>query len=295
MTRAKAFFLAVSILTILSSCKNTTDSETMQPYSSGNDIVEVQKRNTNNTTISSNTLLSNIRISDSELRAIGSMIYINECSGDPKNLTYWNSKEPFPSMGIAHFIWYPVNYNRPLGDSFSKMLIFYEQNGIRLPAWIKKVNYKCPWTTKTAFYKDFNSHRMKYLRNLLNTTMHLQAKFIAARFQEKTNRIFTIAQTSQTKQHVQYQFYRVANSPMGAYALIDYVNFKGAGTMNSGGWGLLQVLEAMKGQGTGRKAVIEFANSAKTVLKNRVDQSKNKSADEKNLRGWCKRIDTYCQ
>ena len=295
MTRAKSFFLTVSILTILSSCKSTTDSEIMQPYSGGGDRGEVQKRNVSNTTISSSTLLSNIKISDSELRAVGYRIYINECSGETKNLTYWNSKEPFPSMGIAHFIWYPANYNRPLGDSFSKMLIFYEQNGIRLPTWIKKINYKCPWTTKAAFYRDFNSPQMEYLRNLLNATMYLQARFIVARFQEKTDRIFSTQQTPQMKQHVQYQFYRVANSPMGLYALIDYVNFKGAGTMNSGGWGLLQVLENMKGQGTGKKAVIEFANSAKTVLKKRVAQSKNKSADAKNLRGWCKRIDTYCQ
>ena len=284
-SRIKSFLLVVFILIILSSCKSTTDSEIMQPYSG-----KAQNQNAGDT-----TALSNVRISDAELRAIGYRIYTNECSGEIKNLTYWSPREPFPSMGIAHFIWYSTNYGSPLGDSFSKMLMFYEQNGINLPGWVKKTNYKCPWTTRTAFYRDFNSPQMKYLRDLLKSTMYLQTKFIIVRFQEKTNRIFQASKTPQMRQHVQYQFYRVASSPMGVYALIDYVNFKGAGTMNSGGWGLLQVLENMKGQGTGKKAVIEFANSAKTVLKNRVSQSKNKSTESKNLRGWYRRIDTYCQ
>lgn len=55
------------------------------------------------------------------------------------------------------------------------------------------------------------------------------------------------------KENVKYQFYRVSNSPNGLYALIDYVNFKGEGTSeteryNGQGWGLLQILENMKGK-----------------------------------------------
>lgn len=281
-SRTKPFFLAIFISAILSSCKSSIDNETMQPYS------EHKNQSTKSTTV-----LSNVKISDAELKTIGHRIYINECSGKTKNLTYWNAKEPFPSMGIAHFIWYPKKYDRPLGDSFSKMLLFYEQNRIKLPNWIKQKNYKCPWTTRTAFYRDFNSSQMKYLRELLKNTMSLQAKFIIIRFQGAMDRIFNAPQTPQMKQHVQQQFYRVAQSPMGLYALIDYVNFKGAGTLNSGNWGLLQVLENMRGQGTGKQAMIEFANSAKTILKNRVAQSKSKSTEEKNLHGWYKRIDTY--
>jgi hypothetical protein len=259
----------------------------MQPYNKG----ETQKAQCTSDII----LLPNIRISDVELRATGYRIYLNECSGKTENLTYWNSNEPFPSMGIAHFIWYPINHNRPRGDSFSKMLLFYEQNGIKLPDWLKKTNYKCPWTTRTSFYKDFNSAWMKYLRDLLKNTMYLQAKFIIISFQEKADKVFQASKTSHMKQHVQDQFFRVAQSPMGLYALIDYVNFKGAGTMNSGKWGLLQVLENMKGQETGKPAMVEFANSAKTVLKNRIAQSKNKNIEEKYLYGWCKRINTYYQ
>ncbi len=45
----------------------------------------------------------------------------------------------------------------------------------------------------------------------------------------------------------------MAASPNGVYALVDYVNFKGEGTLateryQDHGWGLLQVLEGMKGR-----------------------------------------------
>ena len=44
---------------------------------------------------------------------------------------------------------------------------------------------------------------------------------------------------------------RVASSPQGCYALVDYVNFKGEGVLSTEryrgqGWGLLQVLEEMR-------------------------------------------------
>ena len=38
---------------------------------------------------------------------------------------------------------------------------------------------------------------------------------------------------STNKENLEYQFYRVANSPNGLYALIDYVNFKGEGINDS--------------------------------------------------------------
>ena len=132
MARIRLLFLSAFLLAGLSSCKNASEEDNviMQPSYSGGTLQ------------SSTTVLSNIKISDSELKAIGYRIYLNECSGKTENLTYWNSKEPFPSMGMGHFIWYATNYDSPLGDSFSKMLFFYEQNGIKLPSWIKKTNYK---------------------------------------------------------------------------------------------------------------------------------------------------------
>ena len=71
------------------------------------------------------------------------------------------------------------------------------------------------------------------------------------------------------------QFERVAASPGGYYALVDYVNFKGEGVLATEryagqGWGLLQVLEGMSQESTDRDAVKNFAESAKRVLTNRV-------------------------
>ncbi len=53
------------------------------------------------------------------------------------------------------------------------------------------------------------------------------------------------------REKIRENFYRVAAEPDGLYALVDYVNFKGEGTLPSEryrgeGWGLLQVLEEMR-------------------------------------------------
>ena len=103
---------------------------------------------------------------------------------------------------------------------------------------------------------------------------------------------------STNKENVRKQFYRVANSPNGLYPLIDYVNFKGEGTnpderYKGQGWGLLQVLENMKGTGSEKAAVVEFSNSAKFVLQRRVDNSDPSRNEKKWLEGWFKRCDTY--
>ena len=99
---------------------------------------------------------------------------------------------------------------------------------------------------------------------------------------------------------VQQQFDRVAGSPMGCYALVDYVNFKGEGVLATEryagkGWGLLQVLETMSHENTGREAVKSFAESAKKVLTDRVRNSPPERHESRWLPGWLARIDTYVQ
>ena len=90
-------------------------------------------------------------------------------------------------------------------------------------------------------------------------------------------------------------FDTVANEEGGYYLLIDYVNFKGEGVKKTErydgqGWGLLQVLECMNDT-TNPKA--EFARCAKKVLTKRVENSPKVRNEEKWLKGWFKRIDTY--
>ncbi|MFI5322900.1 MAG: hypothetical protein ACHQ6U_05080, partial [Thermodesulfobacteriota bacterium] len=80
--------------------------------------------------------------------------------------------------------------------------------------------------------------------------------------------------------------------------LLDYVNFKGEGTLeteryNGEGWGLLQVLENMKGNEAGPEAVREFAESAESMLVRRIKNSPPGRNEKRFLQGWRNRLDTY--
>jgi hypothetical protein len=134
------------------------------------------------------------------------------------------------------------------------------------------------------------------LRAFLAKTIDLQAEFLVKRLQQALPKMLAESGTANGSQ-VQQHFDRVANSAMGCYALVDYVNFKGEGVLATEryagqGWGLLQVLEGMNDT-TGRAAVKSFAESAKTVLKNRVHNSPPERNEAKWLPGWLKRVDTY--
>ena len=67
---------------------------------------------------------------------------------------------------------------------------------------------------------------MLFLRSFLARTVDLQAFFIIQRFRKSVP--YTLRQiSSEQRVHVKKQLYRVARSPLGLYALIDYLNFKG--------------------------------------------------------------------
>src|SRR5437762_8995311 len=96
--------------------------------------------------------------------------------------------------------------------------------------------------------------------------------------------------------NVERQFARVASTPHGCYALVDYVNFKGEGVLHTEryrgeGWGLLQVLENM--HGTGSSAVKEFAHSASAILIRRVKNSPPERNESRWLPGWINRGNSY--
>ena len=106
------------------------------------------------------------------------------------------------------------------------------------------------------------------------STRRLQALYLARRVNDAMPKIIAAADES-SRDNVRHQFERVKNSPAGMYALIDYVNFKGEGLLlseryNGQGWGLLQVLENMKGEQPGVEATAEFAVVAKELLALRV-------------------------
>jgi hypothetical protein len=97
------------------------------------------------------------------------------------------------------------------------------------------------------------------------------------------------------REKIRTNFYRVATEPLGLYALMDYVNFKGEGISpteryNGQGWGLLQVLETMPTRGP---ALPAFAEAADTVLTRRVKNSPPARNEAKWLPGWRNRLKTY--
>src|SRR5947208_1400129 len=97
--------------------------------------------------------------------------------------------------------------------------------------------------------------------------------------------------------NVQQQFERLATTPQGCYALVDYVNFKGEGVLRTEryqgqGWGLLQVLESMHGT-SDTTAVDEFSGAAKAILTRRVHNAPVARHESRWLAGWIRRVSSY--
>ena len=234
------------------------------------------------------------QIGSADLNEIGEKIFKNEAGGKKENLVYWNSGENFPSLGIGHFIWYRKNQTEIFDESFPKLVEFYKANKVTLPKILQE-NKDAPWTSREEFLKDKEAGKLNELRDFLYETKDIQVMFIYKRLEASLDKM--LAQTAD-KENVKYQFYRVSNSPNGLYALIDYVNFKGEGVSeteryNNEGWGLLQILEYMKGKETGKPAMDEFSAGAKFVLERRVKNSDPKKNEKQWLKGWENRTETY--
>jgi len=246
--------------------------------------------------ITPNALAFNI--SDKQAKHIGALIFQNECASQLPCLTSWNKGEDFASLGIGHFIWYPKGVNeseKRFDESFPKLLAWIKQRGVPMPTWLE---YKGnPWPTRQQFQMAKNSQKMRALRDFLFNTRHVQVAFMQHRLSQALPTMLKHSSIKQ-HQHIQQQFQYIAASPMGFYALMDYVNFKGEGTKPSEryhgkGWGLLQVLEHMQSQHAGLSAIQDFSDSAAFVLTRRVQLSPPSRHEEHWLAGWKKRLQTY--
>jgi hypothetical protein len=236
-----------------------------------------------------------IDISSADAQRIGKRIWQNECGGTISGLTSWNVGENFASLGIGHFIWYPKGQRGPFDESFPKLVRFVSAHGAKLPQFLLAGDDTfCPWNSRAEFQEAIDSPKMRQLRQFLVDTIDLQAQFLIARLQDALPKMVTQAAD---RENVQLQFGRVASSAQGCYALVDYVNFKGEGTLateryHGQGWGLLQVLENMHGT---QSALDEFAASAKTVLRRRVANSPPERGEARWLSGWLARVDGYAK
>ena len=239
-----------------------------------------------------------LNISKAELNTIGEKIFKNEAGGVKSNLIYWNEGENFPSLGIGHFIWYKEGEAGIFEESFPRLVEYLKSKNVKLPKIMVKNKYS-PWKSRQELNNLKNSKNadIEELTNFLYDNKDLQVMFIFKRLEASLEKML---EASDNKENVKKQFYRVANSPNGLYPLIDYVNFKGEGTnpkerYNGQGWGLLQVLENMKGTETGKAALTEFSNSAKFVLQRRVNNSDPSKNEKKWLQGWFNRCNTYAE
>jgi hypothetical protein len=239
---------------------------------------------------------STIDLSNAEALRIGKRIWQNECRGTIAGLTSWNKGENFASLGIGHFIWYPKGVRGPFEESFPQFLKFANNRHPSPPDWLQQAE-ACPWSSRAEFLHAQDSPQMNQLREFLTRTIDLQAQFMVTRLQNSLGKMLDEAPPAE-RANIREQFARVASTAQGCYALVDYVNFKGEGTLSTEryrgqGWGLLQVLEEMHDAGGGQSAVNEFSRSAVAVLKRRVKNSPPERKESRWLPGWVNRVKSY--
>jgi len=239
-----------------------------------------------------------VRIPDADALRIGKKIWQNESNGTVAGLTAWNTGENFASLGIGHFIWYPQGVNGPFEESFPKFLAFAREHRVAIPGWVNQ-SPACPWNSRAEFSSAENSTQMRELRQFLSRTIDVQAQFMVARLQRSLAKMLDEAAPAE-RANIERQFGRVASTPHGCYALVDYVNFKGEGVLHTEryhgeGWGLLQVLEQMHGTENGAGAAREFSNSAAAMLRRRVQNSPPERHEARWLPGWLKRVHSYSE
>jgi hypothetical protein len=236
-------------------------------------------------------------------KKIGQTIWLNETGGRSEAITSWSANEEFASLGIGHFIWFPVGKWLPFEESFPAMLEYVRSKNVRLPAWLNQAQIPAnPWTSRAEFRKHANSPQMKELRRFLFDTVAEQTQFMVVRAQGAMEKILKTTPDGKERDHIVLQFTRVIRASEDFYPLIDYINFKGEGTnpneaavnRETGrrqGWGLKQVLLRMNGNSGDPKVVrAEFADAAQAVLQQRV---RNLPSNRVFEVGWLRRVATY--
>lgn len=236
-----------------------------------------------------------VDLTRAEALRIGKKIWQNECAGTVAGLTSWNAGENFASLGIGHFIWYPKGMRGPFEESFPAFLSFAADRQINVPD-VARTNAAtgCPWNSRAEFLGASQTPPLQQLRKFLASTIDLQTDFLVQRLQRALPKMLAAAPAAE-RANVERQFDRVAKTAQGCYALVDYVNFKGEGVLETEryggqGWGLLQVLAGMSGDAS---PVEGFAKSASQVLTKRVENAPPQRGERRWLQGWLSRINSY--
>ncbi len=222
---------------------------------------------------------------------LGKRIWANECAGSVEGLVSWNAGEAFPSLGIGHFIWYPEGVQEAFDESMPRFVAYAKSRGVQVPEYF---NGPAPWPTKKAFEADRSGLANK-MRRWLAENVELQTQFIILRSRAALAKMM---RQSRNPEAVLAHYNALAETTQGMYCLVDYVNFKGEGIKaseryNGYGWGLLQVLEEMRGTPQGRAATAEFSRAASAVMRRRVANAPAARGEQRWLAGWLNRCNTY--
>lgn len=231
---------------------------------------------------------------------IGIKIWFNECAGHVEGLTTWNEGESFASLGIGHFLWHPyLNQNRASFNSgFPRLIRYIEKRGGKIPTWLHE-NLYCPWNSRQEFLQAQNSPRMTELRTFLQQTIPLQAEYMVKHLQEILPDLLE-STPQKDRALIYHNFSTLARTPAGIYALVDFLNFKGAGISKAPrnyerGSGLLHVLKGMSLAPGGSTPLQAYVWSAKHALIRRVEQAPSSEYRERWLAGWFNRLNTYLE
>lgn len=240
---------------------------------------------------------SGIRLSDADAAAIGRKIWQNECAGTVEGLTTWNAGEDFPSLGIGHFIWYVDGRPGPFQESFPPLIAYMQQKGTSVPGSVASAKGS-PWKSRSEFLAAQSSPQMKEIRQFLANTVPVQTGFIVQRLEQALPKMQGATSGEADKARLRENFYKMAESRTGLYALIDYVNFKGEGVKEEEkymgqGWGLRDVLLEMGSTAGGQASANEFSEAAKRVLQRRIKNSPAERGESRWSAGWMNRCETY--
>lgn len=230
---------------------------------------------------------------------IGIKIWFNECGGHVEGLTTWNEGENFASLGIGHFLWHPyLNHRATFGSGFPNLVRYIKKKGGKIPTWLHE-NLYCPWNSRQEFLQAQNSPRMTELRTFLQQTIPIQAEYMVKHLQEILPDLLE-STPPKDRTIIYHNFSTLARTPAGIYALVDFLNFKGAGISNAPhnyerGSGLLHVLKGMSFAPRGSTPLQAYVWSAKHALIRRVEQASPSAHHERWLAGWFNRLNTYLE
>jgi len=248
-----------------------------------------------------------------QLLSLGYRMWHNYAGGTLEGLTKWDGSDAdhqFMYLGIANNIWLPAGSSSMFQADWPTVAQELQDLGCKIKPWMLG---DCPWSSQEQFDADFNSKKMVWLRTHLSKKklVRAQAFSIAERLQRSMDPSapdsLLNGLTADQSALVQKNFDLVAHcaDPLGVYALIDYVNFKGEGRLdgsekfNGEGWGLLQVLLNMQtpADGAGDVAIMTaFVQSAKFTLCQRVINHKIQDPnnnDVQYLDMWVAHLNDY--